>query len=80
MIAGERRWRAARAAGLKTVPAVIRERLDAQFGARMCSPLRYDVKVDEAQSHGRTVFDYAPTSKGAKMLATIAEEVWNRVS
>ncbi len=58
----------------------IRERLDAQFGARMCSPLRYDVKVDEAQSHGRTVFDYAPKSKGAKMLATIAEEVWNRVS
>jgi len=30
VIAGERRWRAARAAGLKTVPAVIRERLDAR--------------------------------------------------
>jgi ParB family chromosome partitioning protein len=28
VIAGERRWRASRAAGLKTVPAVIRERLD----------------------------------------------------
>lgn len=32
VIAGERRWRAARAAGLKTVPAVIRERLDARDG------------------------------------------------
>ena len=30
VIAGERRWRAARAAGLKTVPAVIRERLGAK--------------------------------------------------
>ena len=30
VIAGERRWRAARAAGLKTVPAVIRERLGAR--------------------------------------------------
>jgi ParB family chromosome partitioning protein len=30
VIAGERRWRAARAAGLETVPAVIRERLGAR--------------------------------------------------
>jgi ParB family chromosome partitioning protein len=30
VIAGERRWRAARAAGLETVPAVIRERVDAR--------------------------------------------------
>jgi len=30
VIAGERRWRAARAAGLRTVPAVIRERLGAR--------------------------------------------------
>jgi ParB family chromosome partitioning protein len=29
LVAGERRWRAARLAGLRTVPAVIRERLDA---------------------------------------------------
>jgi len=28
LVAGERRWRAARQAGMKTVPAVIRERLD----------------------------------------------------
>jgi ParB family chromosome partitioning protein len=32
VIAGERRWRAARAAGLDTVPAVIRERMGARDG------------------------------------------------
>ncbi|MAE69937.1 MAG: chromosome partitioning protein [Gemmatimonadetes bacterium] len=54
-------------------------RLERQFGDRVCSVLRYDVKVDEAQSHGRTVFDFAPRSRGAAMLAAIAAEVWKRV-
>lgn len=53
--------------------------LRARFGDRLTSVLRYDVKVDEAQSHGRTVFDYARGSRGASMLRTICEEIWNRV-
>jgi chromosome partitioning protein len=38
--------------------------------------LAFNVKVDEAQSHGRTIWEYAPTSRGAKMLASISEELW----
>jgi chromosome partitioning protein len=38
--------------------------------------LGYSVKVDEAQSHGRTIFEYAPRSSGAAALAALAEELW----
>jgi chromosome partitioning protein len=41
--------------------------------------LGWSVKVDEAQSHGRTVFEHAPRSPGAVALAEIADEVLVRV-
>jgi chromosome partitioning protein len=52
--------------------AKLRER----FGA-LLSPtvLGWSVKVDEAQSHGRTIFEYAPRSSGATALAAIADEL-----
>jgi len=37
--------------------------------------LGWSVKVDEAQSHGRTVFEHAPRSPGAVALAEIADEI-----
>jgi chromosome partitioning protein len=37
--------------------------------------LGWSVKVDEAQSHGRTVFEWAPRSPGARALAAIADEI-----
>ncbi len=37
--------------------------------------LGWAVKVDEAQSHGRTVFEHAPRSPGAVALAHIADEI-----
>lgn len=40
------------------------------------SPLGFNVKIDEAQSHGQTIWDYAPWSRGAQMLEAIAEEVF----
>ena len=40
--------------------------------------LGYNVKIDEAQSHGRTIWEYAPSSKGATMLADIAGELYRR--
>lgn len=40
--------------------------------------LGYSVKIDESQSHGLTIFDYSPSSKGAGALASIAEEILAR--
>jgi len=37
--------------------------------------LGWSVKVDEAQSHGQTVFEWAPRSSGARALAAIADEI-----
>ncbi len=42
--------------------------------------LGWSVKVDEAQSHGRTVFEHAPRSSGAKALAALAQELFERGS
>jgi chromosome partitioning protein len=37
--------------------------------------LGYNVKIDEAQSHGQTIWEYAPWSRGAQMLQEISEEI-----
>lgn len=54
----------------------ILERLKAYFpDALAATPLGYSVQVDEAQSHGKTIWEYAPRGKGAQMLAAIAAEI-----
>jgi chromosome partitioning protein len=40
--------------------------------------LGWSVKVDEAQSHGQTIFEYAPRSSGARALAAIGDELVKR--
>lgn len=54
----------------------LRERFPAELSHTV---LGWSVKVDEAQSHGRTVFEHAPRSPGAVALAEIADEVLVRV-
>ncbi len=39
-----------------------------------------DVKIDEAQSRGLTIWEYAPKSRGAEMIKTVAEEIWEKIS
>jgi len=55
--------------------AKLRQRFPAELARTV---LGWAVKVDEAQSHGQTVFEYAPASSGAKALARLAEELWQR--
>jgi chromosome partitioning protein len=40
--------------------------------------LGFSVKIDEAQSHGQTIFEYAPRSSGAAALSALAEELLER--
>jgi chromosome partitioning protein len=40
--------------------------------------LGFSVKIDEAQSHGLTIFEYAPSCAGAGALSSIAEELLAR--
>lgn len=52
-------------------------KLETYFPKRTATALGFNVKIDEAQSHGKTVWEYAPWSRGAQMLETIAEEVFS---
>jgi chromosome partitioning protein len=57
----------------------ILEKLRERFpGVLAANALGWSVKVDEAQSHGLTVFDYAPRSSGARALAALADELLER--
>jgi chromosome partitioning protein len=52
------------------------ERLHAHFPGRVHEePLRYDVKIEEAQSHGRTIWEYEPRARAAEMLSRLGEHV-----
>ena len=51
-------------------------KLQSYFPKQTASALGFNVKIDEAQSHGKTIWEYAPWSRGAQMLETIAEEVF----
>jgi chromosome partitioning protein len=53
-------------------------RLRERFPGCLAAPLGYSVKIDEAQSHGQTIFEYAPRSSGALALAEIARVIWDR--
>lgn len=50
--------------------------LKERFPKELChTVLGYHVKVDEAQSRGLSIFEYAPRDRGARALAAIAEEL-----
>lgn len=56
--------------------AEILERLERQFPKELAQTVvGYHVKIDEAQSRGRTVFEYAPSDRGARAMAALAEEL-----
>lgn len=55
------------------------DKLAARFPNELASTvLGYHVKIDEAQSHGLSIFEYAPTDRGAEALAGLAEEIFLR--
>jgi chromosome partitioning protein len=62
-----------------TLADEILAKLGSYFPDTLCkTALGYNVKIDEAQSHGRTIWEYAPSSHGAEMLEAIARELLRR--
>lgn len=56
--------------------AAILEKLREHFGDRLArTVIGYNVAVDEAQSVGQTIWEYAPRSKGALLLTELAKEI-----
>ena len=54
----------------------ILERLKQRFPKEIAhSVVGYHVRIDEAQSHGLSIFEYAPRDRGARTLAALAEEL-----
>ena len=52
------------------------ERLKREFPKEICTTvLGYHVRIDEAQSRGLSIFEYAPKDRGAQALAAVAEEL-----
>jgi chromosome partitioning protein len=52
------------------------ESLKRRFPKEICATvLGYHVRIDEAQSRGLSIFEYAPKDRGARALAAIAEEL-----
>lgn len=56
-------------------PAALAEELAALYPDRICPAVRYNAKLSEAPAEGRTIFEYAPRSPGAKDYQTLAERV-----
>lgn len=53
----------------------ILEDLQSTFGARLCAPIRENVRLSEAGGHGQHIFEYAPTSNGANDYRKLTERI-----
>ena len=53
----------------------IMTQLQAHFGERVCTPIRYNVRLSEAPGYGQTIFEYAPNSTGAQDYQALAERI-----
>ena len=54
--------------------------LNKAFGGKLArSVVGYSVKIDEAQSHGQTIFEYAPGSNGAQVFERLGDELYRKV-
>jgi chromosome partitioning protein len=51
--------------------------LKGHFGEVLTEPIRLNVKLSEAPSHGQTVFEYAPSSFGARDYRKLVQRLQN---
>jgi chromosome partitioning protein len=63
-----------------SLAAAILERLETYFPGKVTPGLGVYVKIDEAQSHGQTIWEYAPSGQGAQSMRTVVEAIWARTA
>lgn len=51
------------------------QQLKAFYGAKLCSPIRYSVRLSEAPGFGQDIFEYAPVSTGAEDYKALVERI-----
>lgn len=51
------------------------DKLKEHFARRVTEPMTLNVAIDEAQSHGQTIWEYAPWSRGATIMQTVAAAI-----
>lgn len=56
-------------------PAALHEELAGLYPDRICPPVRYNVKLSEAPAEGKTIFEFAPRSPGARDYKALARRV-----
>lgn len=53
----------------------ILQQLTSYYNSRMCQPIRYNVRLSEAPGYGKTIYEYAPGSPGAKDYRDLVRRV-----
>ncbi len=53
----------------------ILQQLTSYYNSRMCPPIRYNVRLSEAPGYGKTIYEYAPGSPGAKDYRDLVRRV-----
>ncbi len=53
--------------------------LESHFGDKVLPPVRVDVRLKEAPSHKKTIFEYAPDSNGAQDYAALVDALTERI-
>lgn len=55
----------------------ILQQLREYYRDKLCSPIRYNVRLSEAPGHGQTIFEYSPKSTGSTDYNLLTERVLN---
>ena len=53
----------------------ILSQLRTYFGEKLCSPIRYSVRLSEAPGFGMTIYEYAPASSGVEDYQALVERI-----
>ena len=56
-------------------PQHIYAQLRELYGAQICQPIRYDEAFCDSPSYGKTIFEFAPTSRGAEDYRNLVQRV-----